>query len=131
MFRVTYYHYLCTSRYNGHAWGVNGPGLVTRVMRNSWCGKSTNFTGGSICKGVKLLPTAAFYPIPWTQQATLFKDQPESLKDAMRETNNSYVVHFWNKLSEGSAVKWKSKTQPYAVLASKFCPVTSEYAKSI
>ncbi len=122
---------MCTCRYDGSSWDGTGPNLVTRVVKDFWCGNTTKFTSGSICKGVQLLPPAAFYAIPWTQHASLFNDEPESLKHVLRQTNNSYLVHFWNKLSEGSAAKWKSDTQPFAVLASRFCPVTSEYAKTM
>ncbi len=49
---------MCTSRYDKSYCASIGPTLVTRVMRDSWCGKTTNLTAGSICHGVKLLPPA-------------------------------------------------------------------------
>jgi hypothetical protein len=48
----------------------------------------------------------------------------------LSEIRNSYVVHWSNKDSASLTFNWNSDTQPISVLARKFCPVTSDYARN-
>ncbi|XP_006002888.2 lactosylceramide 4-alpha-galactosyltransferase, partial [Latimeria chalumnae] len=106
-------------RYNGWVWGHQGPQLVTRVLKK-WCGlRSITQTTG--CKGVRVLPREAFYPIPWQDWKKYFQVISSSeLRELQRST---YALHVWNKKSQGTKFQVGSKTLLDQVY-SKHCPST-------
>ncbi|XP_068225016.1 lactosylceramide 4-alpha-galactosyltransferase-like [Palaemon carinicauda] len=113
--------------FKGDIWGENGPHAITRVM-NELC-KTTNFTeiarSGKGCANMRVLPIESFYPIPYQQHKKYTEDRNET--DLAKLFNGSYVLHFWNKLTENTPVSAKS----HSILntaAKKFCPVTYKIA---
>jgi hypothetical protein len=60
----------------------------------------------------------------------LFDESPQSVGKVLSKINHSYIVHWSNKMSEKLTMNWKSEAQPISVLASTFCPLTSENAKN-
>ncbi|XP_022183868.1 lactosylceramide 4-alpha-galactosyltransferase isoform X1 [Nilaparvata lugens] len=111
--------------FRGYDWGYNGPGVITRVLKAT-CNvdKVTDMTLEQ-CKGFRVFPPEAFYPIPWREWKLYF--DAERSESTMRQLENSYVIHVWNKFSITANVTVGSK-QPYGLVASKYCPVT--YANS-
>ncbi|WRX23831.1 Glycosyltransferase [Theobroma cacao] len=82
--------------FNGNRWGHNGPYLVSRVLERLRENSEYNIT---------VFPPKAFYPVDWIKIAKLFK-KPETeadLKwadDTLADiSNDSFVVHLWNKRS--------------------------------
>jgi len=115
--------------YQWYTYSNTGPLLVTRVLRQ-YCGvydvEEMNETS---CRGFKILPFTAFYPIPWYDWETYFL--ASELKIVKKLINDSYAVHFWNHFSSDTKVVVGSQ-QPYAVLAKTYCPkVYSSLNKTI
>lgn len=111
--------------FRGNDWGYNGPGVITRVLKNT-CNveKVTDMTPEN-CKGFRVFPPEAFYPIPWRAWKLYF--DAEKSESTMKQLENSYAIHVWNKFSITANVTVGSN-QPYGLVASKYCPVT--YANS-
>lgn len=103
--------------FSGSDWGRNGPGVITRLLRNI-CGvqKAIDMNKRS-CHGFKVMPPSAFYPIPWWNW-TMYFDKKFS-DTTMEIVQESYAIHVWNKHS------YKRKLVPeaaYARVASVHCP---------
>ncbi|XP_068201829.1 lactosylceramide 4-alpha-galactosyltransferase-like [Palaemon carinicauda] len=115
--------------FRGDKWGVNGPHAITNVMYE-FCNAST-FEGiaksGQGCGTMKVLSPEAFYPIPYGKN--------RAYTQARRTTNlsklfkDSYVLHFWNKLTKNTPVRPKGHSILYTA-AKTFCPVTCKIATS-
>ena len=78
--------------YRIDSWGWNGPELVTRV--------AARFDPNS--PDLKILPTIAFYPIHWAVVKKFFtlKDMKEQHKVWMNMRENTYLFHYWNKVTK-------------------------------
>jgi hypothetical protein len=74
-----------------------------------------------LCRGITLLPTSTFYPIPYTAWERYFDENNST--NTMQLLNNSPAVHVWNKLSEKGIIYLNSQ-QPYGLLAKEYCPRT-------
>ncbi|XP_072340519.1 lactosylceramide 4-alpha-galactosyltransferase-like isoform X2 [Scyliorhinus torazame] len=105
--------------YNGWIWGHQGPQLATRVLKK-WCQK-TSITKIQHCKGVKVLPPEAFYPIHWQDWKKYFEVMSKS--EAQKLLDSSYALHIWNKKSGGTRFQIGSKVM-IDQLTSVYCPVS-------
>ncbi|XP_078423715.1 lactosylceramide 4-alpha-galactosyltransferase-like [Cetorhinus maximus] len=105
--------------YNGWIWGHQGPQLATRVFKK-WCQKKS-ITKIQQCKGVRMLPPEAFYPIHWQDWKKYFEVMSKS--EAQKLLKNSYAVHIWNKMSSGTRFQTGSKVM-IDQLSSVYCPVS-------
>uniref|UniRef100_UPI00398EEFF0 lactosylceramide 4-alpha-galactosyltransferase-like n=1 Tax=Pristiophorus japonicus TaxID=55135 RepID=UPI00398EEFF0 len=103
--------------FNGWLWGHQGPQLVTRVLKK-WC-KKMSITKIQQCKGVRMLPSEAFYPIRWQDWKKYFEVMSES--ESQELLKNSYAVHVWNKKSYGTQFQIGSKVM-IDQLSSDYCP---------
>ncbi|XP_067855946.1 lactosylceramide 4-alpha-galactosyltransferase-like [Heptranchias perlo] len=105
--------------FNGWIWGHQGPQLVTRVLKK-WCQKKS-VTKIQQCKGVRMLPPEAFYPIRWQDWKKYFEVMSKS--EAQELLKNAYAVHIWNKKSHGTRFQKGSKVM-IDQLSSVYCPVS-------
>ncbi|XP_067907387.1 lactosylceramide 4-alpha-galactosyltransferase-like [Heterodontus francisci] len=105
--------------FNGWIWGHQGPQLVTRVLKK-WCQKKS-ITKIRQCKGVRMLPPEAFYPIRWQDWKKYFEVMSKS--ETQQLLKNSYAVHIWNKKSHGTPFRIGSKVM-IDQLSSAYCPVS-------
>lgn len=106
--------------FDGSNWGNNGPGVVTRVIKNV-CGTDNIELMMDIkrCMGFKVYPIEAFYAIPWRQWMHFF--EPELLQQTMTRTQNSFVAHIWNKHSIKRPIRVGTKCA-YCLMAEMHCP---------
>ncbi|XP_034666932.1 lactosylceramide 4-alpha-galactosyltransferase-like isoform X1 [Drosophila subobscura] len=107
--------------FNGHNWGNNGPGVITRVAQRI-C--DTDYVAlmqddRKRCMGLKVYWRGAFYAVSSRQWRDLFN--PDRLEQTMARTKYSYVVHVWNKQSNKVPIKVGSSSA-YAKLAERNCP---------
>ena len=109
--------------YNGTDWGMNGPRLITRVLRDV-C--KTNQTSEMVkmknCGGFRVVHYSLCYPINGSSWHKLFNET--FVEEAMEKINkcNSTVVHFWNNLSKRQGKLSKNSTCAYLKLAKSYCP---------
>lgn len=71
------------------------------------------------CSGFTVFPTAAFYPIHWSEWQRYF--QLDDKHKTMTTIEKSLVIHVWNKLSSSTVIKVGSDV-PYARIANEYCP---------
>ncbi|XP_063915919.1 lactosylceramide 4-alpha-galactosyltransferase-like isoform X2 [Zophobas morio] len=106
--------------FNGTEWIRNGPGVITRLAKNICASENVrNFIGRDCAGGFKIYPSEAFYPVPWYNWTMYFME--EYVRDVEVMTEDSFVVHVWNKLSFERKVPVGAKV-PYVLFAQKFCP---------
>ena len=109
--------------FKGYDWGYNGPGVITRLLKDI-CGADTaEEMVARRCQGFRVFPKKAFYPISWWDWEMYF-DEKDTQK-VLNISKNSYVIHVWNKHSGNKRVEVKGKTA-YAIFAQKFCPKVVE-----
>ena len=110
---------------------MNGPPLVTKVLER-YC-NVTVLKAYMFCPRahVTIQPHTTFSPIDWGFQQRLFaldndeKQTPAASNNLLESLEKeSYVVHYWNDLSNAFAIDLTSKHQPLANLARKHCPIT-------
>lgn len=70
------------------------------------------------CSTFGIHPTKYFYPIHYSYHNFFFGEM--SSDELSKRFNESYVIHFWNRLNKNIIVKVGSN-QVYGVLADKFC----------
>lgn len=107
------------SNFKGSNWGNNGPGVITRVMKQI-CNTSTisEMFSEKNCMGAKVFDSNAFYAVPWKKWIYFF--DPQYFDETLRLTNKSYVIHVWNKLSEQQNIQGVSSA--YGYYAKHNCP---------
>ncbi|XP_060695535.1 lactosylceramide 4-alpha-galactosyltransferase-like [Hemiscyllium ocellatum] len=105
--------------FNGWIWGHQGPQLVTRVLKK-WCQKKS-IAKIQQCKGVRMLPPEAFYPVRWQDWKKYFEVMSKS--EVQKLLKNSYAVHIWNKMSHGTSFPMGSKVM-IDQLSSVYCPIS-------
>lgn len=93
--------------FNGTVWGSVGPDIFLRVM-SKICGTSVVREMRN-CDGFNLLPDEFCYPIKGVNWMELFDESSSNSKRVMDKVEYSYVVHFWNKLSQKELLKCDSK----------------------
>lgn len=106
--------------YEASAWSANGPQLITNQLRK-FCkldSKEPLDKVGKLTCGLTVHPRAFFYPIPyWEWKQFLDETAWPKVRD---QINNTYILHFWNKLSKETVVHVGSQ-QPYGIFAANYC----------
>ncbi|XP_037954560.1 lactosylceramide 4-alpha-galactosyltransferase-like [Teleopsis dalmanni] len=108
-------------------WAHNGPSLITRVLKRTCCTDDIlkMINNPKCCKDFNVYPRNAFYEINF-EELDFFFD--EALLDQMlNRTQNSIVLHLWNKFSQHRKMKVGSNVA-YDLAAQIHCPRT--YAKA-
>lgn len=105
--------------FDGTRWGHNGPGVITRVLQKICNTNFPQLMTSKRCLGFKVYPLDAFYAVRWWNWEQFFKE--EYSNDVLKLTNDSIIVHVWNKHSSNKSIKVGSKAA-YAILAEKHCP---------
>ncbi|XP_064101390.1 lactosylceramide 4-alpha-galactosyltransferase-like [Macrobrachium nipponense] len=113
--------------FKGNVWGQNGPAAITRVM-NQLCKGANLFhiarnEGG--CQNMSLLTPRHFYPVPYQEHKSFTAERTET--DLEKLFKDSYVLHFWNKMTKNDTIRLGSKSI-LETAAKKFCPVTYRFA---
>lgn len=90
--------------FNGTDWGSNGPFMFQRVL-SKICG-TDNVHEMKICDGFHILPDKFCYPVTGVKWMDLFSKKTS--KKVMNKVEFSFVVHFWNKLSQKKMLKCDS-----------------------
>ncbi|CAH1408177.1 unnamed protein product [Nezara viridula] len=106
--------------FNGSVWAANGPQLITRQLRK-FCKldpKETFDKMGKLDCGLTVHPPNTFYPIPYWEWEEFFDETAwPRIKDQL---NNTYILHFWNKLTKDSVI-YVGSQQPYGIIAANYC----------
>ncbi|CAH1408175.1 unnamed protein product [Nezara viridula] len=106
--------------YEGSAWSANGPELITNQLRK-FCKldeKETFDKMGKLDCGLTVHPPNTFYPIPYWEWEEFFDETAwPRIKDQL---NNTYILHFWNKLTKDSVI-YVGSQQPYGIIAANYC----------
>lgn len=98
--------------YRGDVWGNNGPGVITRVLKDICSTTSVTEMAAEKCQGFEVFSPKLFYPISWMDAEDYFKATQPNVDDP-------YVYHVWNKLTHNMVV---GKNAFYSRLAAKYCP---------
>lgn len=72
------------------------------------------------CWGFTVYPQHLFYAIH-SKSWQMFFDS-NSRQETLKITNNSIIVHVWNKKSSHKTIKRKIKKSAYEIIAQKNCP---------
>lgn len=115
----TFYCSNFLNNFNGNVWGHNGPGVITRVMKQMCHVKTTDQMTTDRCNGVTVYPSSAFYAVTWQRWRKFF--MAKYTNQIAEMTKDSFAVHLWNRLSADLKVKVGSRI-PYDVLAESHCP---------
>ena len=109
------------NRFSGSEWGANGPGLLTKVMREV-CGlEDLEEMSPDLCQGVTILPQNKLYAVNWRNVNMFFDKQfSRNITEALKE---SYVAHLWGKHSSKYEII-PGSDQPILSLARQNCPET-------
>lgn len=105
--------------FDGDAWGNNGPGCITRVLKKVCQTDLIREMTRRRCFGFNVYPAEAFYAVEWDEWTYFFDEK--SKDKAMKLIENSTIVHVWNKLSSMRRVKVGSQVA-YGLLAEQYCP---------
>ncbi|XP_031353901.1 lactosylceramide 4-alpha-galactosyltransferase-like isoform X2 [Photinus pyralis] len=105
--------------FRGKDWGYNGPGVITRLLKNLCGVKKAKDMLKKDCRGFKVYPPEAFYPVEWWNWKMYFDSKYN--EKMLNITRNSYVIHVWNKHSVNTKIKINSEV-PYSIFAKKYCP---------
>ncbi|XP_021203994.1 pyridoxal-dependent decarboxylase domain-containing protein 1 isoform X1 [Bombyx mori] len=98
--------------YRGDLWAHNGPGVITRVLKDICSTTSVTEMAAEKCQGFEVFSPKLFHPISWMDAEDYFKATQPNVDDP-------YVYHVWNKLTHNMVV---GKNAFYARLAAKYCP---------
>ncbi|CAG9864879.1 unnamed protein product [Phyllotreta striolata] len=107
--------------FNGEIWGYNGPGVITRLLRNLCGTNKTDEMSVNDCGGFHVLETESFYPISWRTWWMYFDEK--FADNVTYSTQHAYAIHVWNKLSSERLIPIQSNA-PYLDIARKHCPKT-------
>ncbi|KAG8306135.1 hypothetical protein J6590_055108 [Homalodisca vitripennis] len=105
--------------FRGYDWGHNGPGIITKVLKSTCGTENVREMTPKRCQGFRVFPPHIFYPIPWRKWRLYFDTQQS--EETLHRLARSRAIHVWNKFSTQANITVGSK-QPYAVIASKYCP---------
>lgn len=106
------------SIYSGDTWGIS-PAVITNVLKRLCQVDQVSQMTEERCQTFRVLPPAAFYPVPWRKWLTYFEEADTSA--VINATKESYTIHVWNKFSSRVNVSLTSQ-QFYAQIARQFCP---------
>ncbi|XP_053695406.1 lactosylceramide 4-alpha-galactosyltransferase [Sabethes cyaneus] len=105
--------------FNGQDWGNNGPGVITRVLKQVCGTNAPLMMTRERCRHFTVYPPEAFYAINFEDYLQFFEER--WLDKALATVNGSVVVHVWNKFSKDHPVRVGSQVA-YGVLAEQYCP---------
>lgn len=105
--------------FDGRDWGNNGPGVITRVLQDVCQTNNIAIMNRERCSGFQVYPKEAFYAISWPLWEHFFEAQ--YLEETLKQIDNSYIAHVWNKHSMQRRVKVGSNVA-YGKLAERHCP---------
>ncbi|XP_068229106.1 lactosylceramide 4-alpha-galactosyltransferase-like [Palaemon carinicauda] len=111
--------------FDGTVWGANGPELLTEVLHHT-CDLQLPSGQTPTCKDVKVMPTRAFYPIPWWEWKR-YVTEDEDLSHEILNDESVYALHVWNLHTQHAKVDLRSH-QPYASAARIHCPITVNHS---
>ncbi|XP_028173009.1 lactosylceramide 4-alpha-galactosyltransferase-like isoform X2 [Ostrinia furnacalis] len=103
--------------YNPNYWGYNGPGVITRVVKEM-CFKTKKKKWIHGCNGFKVYDPEVFYPVYYKQNRLYFEAGRN-----LTTSEKTYAHHMWNHLTMKYSIP---KTSPYAQLAKQYCPTVYE-----
>uniref|UniRef100_A0A1A9WK52 Gb3_synth domain-containing protein n=1 Tax=Glossina brevipalpis TaxID=37001 RepID=A0A1A9WK52_9MUSC len=112
-------YFLKNYKYN--EWNTNGPGVITHVACEI-C-NSTNIRMMpylKTCQGFHVHPYKIFYAISYPYWEDFFK--PNMTQSVLKKLQQSYVAHFWNKLSADRNFTIGDGCA-YDILAQENCPL--------
>ncbi|CAH2980079.1 unnamed protein product [Chilo suppressalis] len=98
--------------YRPKVWGNNGPGVITRVLKQMCKAKGKEWNRG--CNGFTVYEPEVFYPVFYKQNKMYFKAGAK-----IPNRRKTYVHHLWNALTRKYKVQ---KNSPYDILAKEHCP---------
>ncbi|CAG9785959.1 unnamed protein product [Diatraea saccharalis] len=98
--------------YRGDVWGHNGPGVITRVLKEMCSTADATKMSAATCNGFEVYSPNFFYPIDWQRAKIYFEPGVLPTKDA-------YAYHFWNHITQHYKME---KGSSYEILAKKYCP---------
>ncbi|XP_063977525.1 lactosylceramide 4-alpha-galactosyltransferase-like isoform X2 [Diachasmimorpha longicaudata] len=105
--------------FRSNMWSYNGPGVITRVLKNICNTETIPDMTPEICQGFRVYPPHAFYPIHYQQWKLYFTEEFNEL--TMQKIQNAFAIHTWNKLSSEEIIPAGSQA-PYAIIANQYCP---------
>ena len=119
--------YIENWRGNAEAWGMKGPFLVTNIIKSKLNCVTKPLKPGKCNKTeLEILPQSAFYPVSYPSWKTLVT--PGEYSGALSKIQDSYIVHFWNKLT-GNTVVNIGDNSFYDIVANKNCPLLYNVAR--
>lgn len=105
--------------FDGTNWGNNGPGVITRVLKEICQTSTVNNMTKSNCHGFTVHPPDTFYAVPWEEYWKFFSEQ--YTYETMSKIEDSLVSHVWNKFSQYN-ISYINSDVAYVQLAKEFCP---------
>ncbi|XP_053315498.1 alpha-1,4-N-acetylglucosaminyltransferase-like [Spea bombifrons] len=105
--------------YNGAVWGHQGPGLLTRVMKE-WCVAPTfHNTDDASCGSILYLHPQRLYPISYPSWRRYFEVWPK-----IPTFNDSYSLHLWNYMNKEHMTVVPGSNTLVDHLFQQHCPTT-------
>ncbi|XP_020391314.2 lactosylceramide 4-alpha-galactosyltransferase-like [Rhincodon typus] len=115
-------------KYNGAAWGQQGPRLMTRMVK-TWC-ETDNLANlfNKDCKGIMFLSDTWFYPIPFSNWKKYFEKNQwnKNNDDIEKEFSKTNGVHVWSFASSREKIQIKGSQSLIEYFFSTYCPSTYE-----
>nr|XP_022907909.1 lactosylceramide 4-alpha-galactosyltransferase-like [Onthophagus taurus] len=105
--------------YDPKSWSGHGPLLLTKLV-SALCNTTSNFSHNE-CDYLKIFPENVLFPVSYHNWRHMFHQK--YLNEILEMTKESYLIHFWNKLTHGIILNVKSNA-PYLILGKKNCPKT-------
>ncbi|XP_060691016.1 lactosylceramide 4-alpha-galactosyltransferase-like [Hemiscyllium ocellatum] len=115
-------------KFNGAAWGHQGPRLMTRMVKK-WCGTDnlqSLFNKG--CKGIMFLSDNWFYPIPFSDWKKYFEKNQwnNNSDDIEKKFSQTKGVHVWSYASSRQKIQIRGSHSLVEYFFSTYCPSTYE-----
>ncbi|XP_050699124.1 lactosylceramide 4-alpha-galactosyltransferase-like [Eriocheir sinensis] len=113
--------------FDGASFNVNGVNIMSEAAKTA-CNTS-DFEDlvrkrEGLCRGFRVLPESAFYPVAWDSWRDIFR--PGAGPNLLKRLNGSYVLHAWNVFSALSPIRIGMGTL-YDLVSSAYCPVTKRH----
>ena len=83
------------SWFDGQDWGANGPGLITKTMKEFCAHKDLSGMNPETCQGIQVFKPEVFYPVSWRDWRKLFLDEHFHY-----DVSKSVSIHLWGKHSD-------------------------------
>lgn len=115
-------------RYKPSEWSTNGPLLLQAVIRDR-CPKCMQANNNDSCGcDLHVLPRTAFFAIPYRDWKAML--DPSRTADILPQTQESYLLHFWNYLSSKAQVHIGNGSL-YDIAARRDCPNVYRVAQPV